>query len=76
MIDHYRKALLKQAERRTKRMLRKAGPRETLTLEIWGEELQNAYLKAGWHPVSESPRVDLTDHTSWTEMTMTITKGA
>lgn len=75
LTDRYRKALRKGAARETRKLLKRAAPEATLTKVVWGKELQDAYLDAGWHPISESPRVDLTDHLEWTEMTMTITKG-
>lgn len=73
--DAYRKALRKQARRDTKRLLRKAAPGTTLSLTIWSREHQDAYLDAGWTPISESPRIDPLTKTSWSEMTMTLTKA-
>lgn len=74
MLERYRTALLAQARRRTRRLLKKAAPGATLTLTIWSKEHQDALLACGWTPLSESPRIDTITGDTWTEMTMTITK--
>jgi hypothetical protein len=74
-IDAYRKTLRKQAARRTRKLLRKASEGDTLTLTIWSKEHQDAYMAIGWHPLSESPRIEPTSGDTWSEMTLTITKA-
>lgn len=76
ITDAHAKALARAARRETKRRLRKAAPGATLTHTVWGTARQDAYLTAGWHPQSESPRIDLSTGFEWSEMTMTITKGS
>jgi hypothetical protein len=70
LIDHYRRTLLKRAERDTRRKIKKTPPGTSIEMVIWGLEHQNAYLAAGWKPIFEAPRTDSRD--SWSEMTLRL----
>lgn len=71
LIDRYRKALRQQAARHTRKLVKRAGDVESLELEVWGRERQDAYLEVGWHPISESFDGDKSG-LNWSEMKMKL----
>jgi hypothetical protein len=61
----YIKGLERHARRDTKRLRRHQ--REPIEQVIWGRMMQDAYLTAGWVPLSEQ-----TDRNGFTKMTMRL----
>ena len=73
--DAFDRQVHRAARKITARALRKAAPGATIKMVVWAPRTSAALMDCGWHPISESPRVNDRTGESWTELTLEITKA-